>query len=93
MGVGMLMCGAIAVSPRLADLPVAGAETLRLAFRCGVFVGDFSRLIETVLIGEEPKKYVCAFFDVDEETVQHALDARQPVEVRIVWLCSILIVF
>ncbi|KAF2103987.1 ketoacyl-synt-domain-containing protein [Rhizodiscina lignyota] len=77
MGVGMLMCGAVSLSPRLTDLPIAGAETLKLAFRFGVFVGDFSRSLETVVLGEDPKKYVCAIFDVDEETVQKELDAAQ----------------
>lgn len=82
MGVGMLMCAAISISPRLTDLPIAGAETLRLAFRFGTFVGDFSRSLETVVLGEEPKKYVCAMFDVDEEAVQRELDAIQRAEVR-----------
>jgi monodictyphenone polyketide synthase len=81
MGVGMLMCGAVSLSPRLSDLPIAGAEAMKLAFRFGVFVGDFSRSLEAVIIGEEPKKYVCAMFDVDEDTVQKELDAAQPPEV------------
>lgn len=75
------MCGAVSLSPRLADLSTAGAETVKLAFRFGVFVGDFSRSLENVVVGDEPKKYVCAIFDVDEETVQNELDAVQKDEV------------
>ncbi len=81
MGVGMLMCGAVSLSPRLADLPTAAAETTKLAFRFGIFVGDFSRSLDPVAVGKEPKKYVCAMFDVDEATVQHELDVVQNQEV------------
>lgn len=88
MGVGMLMCAAIALSPRLTDLPIVGAETLRLAFRFGVFVGDFSRSLETVVLGEEPKKYVCAMFDVDEETVRRELEAVQKEDVWLQRMCQ-----
>jgi hypothetical protein len=81
MGVGMLMCGAVSLSPRLADLPSTAAETTKLAFRFGVFVGDFSRSLDPVVVGEEPKKYVCAIFDVDESIVQKELDLVQNEEV------------
>lgn len=78
----MLMCGAVSMSPRLSDFPAAAAETVGLAFRFGVFVGDFSRSIEPVETGESPKSYVCAIMGQDEHTVRQALDERQGINVR-----------
>lgn len=83
MGVGMLMCGAVGLSPRLPDLPIAAAETVRLAFRFGIFVGDFSRSIEPVIVGDPPKRYVYSIMGEDEATVQKHLDEAQTDEVRL----------
>lgn len=46
LGLGLLTSTAVSLSPTLADLPLAGAEVVRVAFRLGVLVADVSQNLE-----------------------------------------------
>ena len=42
MGIGLLATAAVSLSRSLADIPLAGAEVIRVAFRLGVLVDEVS---------------------------------------------------
>ncbi|KAH2544610.1 hypothetical protein KXW97_001873 [Aspergillus fumigatus] len=46
LGLGLLASTAVSLSPTLADLPLAGAEVVRVAFRLGVLVADVSQNLQ-----------------------------------------------
>jgi monodictyphenone polyketide synthase len=46
LGLGLLASTAASLSPTLADLPLAGAEVVRVAFRLGVLVADVSQNLQ-----------------------------------------------
>ncbi|KAF7162428.1 hypothetical protein CNMCM5623_007719 [Aspergillus felis] len=46
LGLGLLASTAVSVSPTLADLPLAGAQVVRVAFRLGVLVADISQNLQ-----------------------------------------------
>jgi monodictyphenone polyketide synthase len=46
LGLGLLASTAVSLSPTLADLPLAGAEVIRVAFRLGVLVADVSQNLQ-----------------------------------------------
>jgi monodictyphenone polyketide synthase len=46
LGLGLLASTVVSLSPTLADLPLAGAEVVRVAFRLGVLVADVSQNLQ-----------------------------------------------
>ncbi|KAG2027535.1 hypothetical protein GB937_001281 [Aspergillus fischeri] len=46
LGTGLLSTVAVSVSPTLADMPVTGAEVVRIAFRLGILVHEVSRNLQ-----------------------------------------------
>lgn len=46
LGLGLLASTAVSLSPTLADLPLAGAEVVPVAFRLGVLVADVSQNLQ-----------------------------------------------
>ncbi|KAF7587027.1 hypothetical protein BBP40_007849 [Aspergillus hancockii] len=75
LGIGLLATAAVALSPALADLPVAGAEVARIAFRLGVLVNEVSENLEPRNQTESPDSWASVVPDVAVEDVQAELDA------------------
>ena len=76
---------AVSLSLTLADLPAAGAEVVRLAFRLGVLVDEVSQNLQprdmTNQSGLDSWAYVIP--DVAAEDVQKELDAIHAMEVSL----------
>ena len=85
LGIGLLATAAVALSPTLADLPFAGAEVVRLAFRLGVLVDEVSQNLQprdlTGQGGLDSWAYVIP--DVAADDVQKELDAIHAREVSL----------
>jgi len=81
-----LSTAAVSLSPTLADVPLAGAEVTRVAFRLGVLVDEVSQNLQPRQVSTEAGSgdswaYVVADMAVDE--VQKELDAIHTTEVRV----------
>ncbi|KFA70942.1 hypothetical protein S40288_10229 [Stachybotrys chartarum IBT 40288] len=72
LGVGLLSAAALAVSPTLADLTLAGARVVRTAFRLGIHVYDMSEQLEAPDADGNP--WAFAVPGLTEEAVQAELD-------------------
>jgi hypothetical protein len=46
LGIGLLATAAVSLSPTLVDIPVAGAQVVRIAFRLGVLVDEVSQNLQ-----------------------------------------------
>lgn len=82
MGTGLLSTAAVSLSPTLADVPVAGAEVIRIAFRLGVLVDEVSQNLQPRPVDGTPASswaYVVPGIVVEE--VQKELDAIHAAEV------------
>lgn len=77
LGMGLLASAAVSLSPALPDLPRAGAEVVRMAFRLGVVVDEVSQNLEPRDIGGAPESWACVISEVTEKTVQTELDVIQ----------------
>ncbi|KAJ9142487.1 Ketoacyl-synt-domain-containing protein [Pleurostoma richardsiae] len=78
LGTGLLATAAVSLSPTLADLSLAGAEVVRIAFRLGVLVDDISQNLQPRHASSEgPSGGSWAYVvpDVAAEDVQRELDA------------------
>jgi monodictyphenone polyketide synthase len=75
LGIGLLATAAVSLSPVLTDLPLAGAEVVRLAFRLGVLVDDVSQNLEPRDPAGSPESWASVVPDVAAEDVQAELDA------------------
>ncbi|TVY39235.1 Atrochrysone carboxylic acid synthase [Lachnellula occidentalis] len=82
LGTGLLTPAAISLSPTLADVPLAGAEVIRIAFRLGVLVDAVSQNLQPRQISEagpgDSWAYVIPDVTVDE--VQKELDSIHKTE-------------
>lgn len=74
LGVGLLSSTAIALSPVPADLPLAGADVVRLAFRMGVHVQGVSENLEGRDPLEPPETWAYVVHNVDPAVAQKELD-------------------
>ncbi|KAF2201576.1 ketoacyl-synt-domain-containing protein [Delitschia confertaspora ATCC 74209] len=76
LGIGLLATAAISLSPTLSDVPLAGAQVARLAFRLGVTVHEISQNLEQrdVLSSEPVDSWAYVVSDVQREEVQRELD-------------------
>ncbi|RAL12385.1 non-reducing polyketide synthase tpcC [Aspergillus homomorphus CBS 101889] len=72
LGLGLLVSTAVLLSPTLADLPVAGAAVVRIAFRLGMLVSDVSQNLQPTDVTGDPDSWAyvipnVAFHEVNEE--------------------------
>nr|WAU16864.1 BTG4 [Cercospora sp. JNU001] len=72
LGTGLLTAAGLATSATLADLPGAGADAVRLAFRLGVHVKRVSNNLESY--AEDPDTWAYVVHKVDPALAQETLD-------------------
>lgn len=77
MGIGLLASAAIAMSQSMSDIPLAGAEAVRTAFRLGVLVDEVSQNLEPREEGSSPDTWAIVVTGVNESGVQKELDTIQ----------------
>lgn len=77
MGIGLLASSAIAMSQSMSDIPLAGAEAVRVAFRLGVLVDEVSQNLEPREEGSSPDTWAIVVTGVNEAGVQKELDTIQ----------------
>ncbi|KAL8989971.1 MAG: hypothetical protein Q9177_001265 [Variospora cf. flavescens] len=77
MGIGLLASSAIAMSQSMSDIPLAGAEAVRIAFRLGVLVDEVSQNLEPREEGSSPDTWAIVVTGVTESGVQQELDTIQ----------------
>ncbi|KAI4195861.1 MAG: hypothetical protein LQ350_006936 [Teloschistes chrysophthalmus] len=71
---GPLAGAAVSVSTSLADLAYTGAESVRIAFRLGVYVDEISRKLESRGLGASLDSWAYLVAGKSQEEVQHELD-------------------
>ncbi|RMZ74762.1 hypothetical protein DV737_g5762, partial [Chaetothyriales sp. CBS 132003] len=71
----LLSSTAVALSPGLAELPLAGADAVRTAFRLGILVADVSSDLEARDPNESPDTWAYVVHNVLPEEAQRELDA------------------
>jgi hypothetical protein len=82
LGIGILSTAAVSLSPTLADIPLAGAEVIRLAFRLGILVDEVSRNLQSrPLDGGHGDSWAYVVHDAVVEEVQKELNAIHAAEV------------
>ncbi|KAE8552289.1 hypothetical protein EYB25_006183 [Talaromyces marneffei] len=76
LGIGLLATAAVSLAPTVADLPIAGAQVVRQAFRLGVFVDEVSQNLQPRDLTDEstPGTWAYVLPDVKVEEVQAELD-------------------
>ena len=75
LGVGLLASTAVALSSTAAELPWAGADVVRLAFRMGIHVQGVSENLEPRDLTESPDTWAYVVHNVDPTAAQNELDA------------------
>ncbi|KFZ02364.1 hypothetical protein V500_00253 [Pseudogymnoascus sp. VKM F-4518 (FW-2643)] len=75
LGTGLLASSAVSLSQTLADLPLAGADAVRLAFRLGIHVLGVSENLEARDVSESPDSWAYVVHNVDPATAYKELDA------------------
>ncbi|KAL5345167.1 Non-reducing polyketide synthase PKS8-1 [Pseudogymnoascus australis] len=75
LGIGLLASSAVSLSQTLADLPLAGADAVRLAFRLGIHVLHISENLEAREVSESPDTWAYMVHNVDPATAIKELDA------------------
>jgi len=81
LGTGLLSTVAVSLAPTLADLPLTGAEVVRIAFRLGVVVDEVSRNLQPVSAdGGHSDSWAYVVPEVSVEEVQAELDAIHKTE-------------
>ncbi|KAI0121114.1 putative polyketide synthase [Xylariales sp. AK1849] len=81
LGTGLLSTAAVSISPTLADMPLAGAEVIRVAFRLGVLVDEVSKTLQPRSHDGGPgDSWAYVIPDVMAEEVQNELDMMQAAE-------------
>lgn len=76
LGIGLVAAAAVSATPSLADLPLAGAEAVRIAFRLGILVDGVSQNLQPrdPLATGTPDSWAYVIPDVSPEAVQKELD-------------------
>jgi hypothetical protein len=76
LGIGLLATAAVSLAPTVADLPIAGAQVVRQAFRLGVLVDEVSQNLQPRDLTDEstPDTWAYVLPDVKAEEVQAELD-------------------
>ncbi|KAL4794482.1 hypothetical protein BDV19DRAFT_188572 [Aspergillus venezuelensis] len=75
LGLGLLATAAVALSSTLSDLPVTGAEVVRVSFRLGTLVDDVSQNLEPRDTSGSPDTWASVIPGAKVEDVQAELDA------------------
>ena len=83
MGIGLLATAAVSVAPTVADLPLAGAQVIRQAFRLGVLVDEVSENLQPRDLANSvtPDSWAYVLTDVAADEVQQELNAVHTKEV------------
>ena len=84
LGIGLLATAAVSLSSTLADLPLAGAEVVRLAFRLGVLVDEVSQNLQPRDLTGSPDSWAYVIPDVAADDVQKELDIIHAKDVGVV---------
>ncbi|KAF2429264.1 putative polyketide synthase [Tothia fuscella] len=82
LGIGLLASTAVSLSPTLAELPSAGADAVRLAFRLGIHVQGVSENLESRELSENPDTWAYVVHNVDPVAAQTELDAMHSQQER-----------
>jgi hypothetical protein len=87
LGIGLLATAAISLSPAIADIPLAGAEVVRVAFRLGILVDEVSQNLQPRDLSSvsTPDTWAYVIPDVVAEDVQRELDAIHSREVSSIY--------
>lgn len=74
---------AVSLSPTLADLPLTGAEVVRIAFRLGILVDEVSQNLQPRDLTDKglPDTWAYVIPDVEPNDVQRELDSIHAQEV------------
>ena len=75
LGVGLITSTAVALSSNTADLPLAGADAVRLAFRMGIHVQSVLDILEPRDLTEKPETWAYVVHNVDPTEAEHELEA------------------
>ncbi|KAL9086664.1 MAG: hypothetical protein Q9165_006983 [Trypethelium subeluteriae] len=70
LGIGLLGAAAVSLSSCLSELPSAGADAARLAFRLGIHVAQVSECLETRDLEASPDSWAYVVHNVTPEDVQ-----------------------
>lgn len=74
LGIGLLASTAVSLSSTVAELPLAGADAVRLAFRMGIHVQGVSESLEARDPAETPDTWAYVVHNVNPDTAQRELD-------------------
>lgn len=80
---------AVSLAPTLADIPLSGAEVVRVAFRLGVLVDQISQNLEPRDTTGSPDSWAYVVPDVMADDVQKELDAIHLKEVSLMAIPSV----
>ena len=80
LGIGLLASTAVALSSEQVELPLTGADAVRLAFRMGIHVCSVSENLEARDLSEKPDTWAYVVHNVDPAAAQKELDAMHPRE-------------
>jgi hypothetical protein len=86
LGIGLLATAAVSLAPTIADLPLAGAQVVRQAFRLGVLVDEVSQNLQPRDLTETgtPDSWAYVLPGVNANEVQQELDAIHAKDVSFV---------
>ncbi|KID65403.1 Non-reducing polyketide synthase [Metarhizium brunneum] len=74
LGIGLLASTAISLSSTLSELPLAGADAVRLAFRLGIHVLSVSENLEARDVSQKEDSWAYVVHNVDPVAAQNELD-------------------
>ncbi|KAL9111221.1 MAG: hypothetical protein Q9227_004299 [Pyrenula ochraceoflavens] len=82
LGIGLLTTAALSLAPSVADLPLAGAQVVRQAFRLGILVDEVSQNLQPRDLTDtsNPDTWAYVLPDVAVDDVQRELDSVQKKE-------------
>jgi len=85
LGIGLLATAAVSLAPSVADIPLAGAQVVRQAFRLGVLVDEISQNLQPRDLTDTgtPDTWAYVLPDVAADDVQQELDAIHAKEVSL----------
>ena len=83
LGIGLLATAAVSLAPTVADLPYAGSQVVRQAFRLGVLVDEVSENLQPRDLTDTstPDTWAYVLPDVAADEVQQELDVIHAKEV------------
>ena len=86
LGIGLLATAAVSLAPTVADIPLAGAQVVRQAFRLGVLVDEVSQNLQPRDLTDTstPDTWAYVLPDVAADDVQQELNAIHAKEVSLI---------